>query len=80
MNLASQILGSLLIIVGVVLLLRPQVVSWLSDQTNLPAARRSAQRGNDRILREYAKRVTQLRIAMAGFFMLVGTLLVAGAF
>jgi len=77
----EHILGGLLVAcLGVLLLLWPKPVYWISDQTNLRAARTRAAKGHTYGIDNYDRSLTALRWAVPLFVILMGTVIMAGGF
>ena len=72
MDILATALGVLIITVGVLLALRPQIVDWINDQINLREARKRADRGDDRSLKLYPQLRKTMRLVLPGFLILVG--------
>jgi hypothetical protein len=69
----SLVVGLLLIVIGLVLLARPQIVDWVSDQTNLRAIKLwGSGEQYDKAMRLYPRNVRILRVFFPPFFLLVG--------
>ena len=72
------IAGSICVVIAIVSLINPQIIDWLNDHTNLRAAKRAAEAGNDWGLRHYDQNLRGLRIALPLVLLLFGLALLVG--
>jgi len=70
-------IGSVLVLIGLMLLVRPQIADWVNDQTNLRMVEwYSAPAKYEENLKRYRKDMWILRAISPAFFLLVGTVVI----
>ena len=71
------LIGSLLVLNGLIMLARPQIVDWLNDQTNLRRLKEYSQTSKyEENLRKYRKNMWVLRVVLPPALLLIGAVLI----
>jgi len=71
------LIGSLLVLTGLIMLARPQIVDWLNDQTNLRRLKEYSQTSKyEENLRKYRKNMWVLRAVLPPLLLVVGTVFI----